>query len=280
MLWKLIKYGTLTTGGALMVGGLVLGSDLGSYVRSSCREMRVSVKDNIPVAFELRRARDLLDGLGPELHQNIRLVAEQEVEIATLKSDLEEERESLSQEKQRLQKLRDSLATSQTSFTFGNLSFTRDQVTKELGRQFTHYREAETALVTRQQLLASRQQSLAAAMQAMDAAKAQKATLEAQIDGLDARYRLVQAASTGTDFELDQSRLAQAQKVVGDIRKQLAVSEHVLAHEARFTQPVPMEVIDEKDLLTQVDARLGATPSEASPSQASPPVSAEARAEK
>lgn len=256
MIGKMIKYGVLTTGGALVVGGLVLGSDLGSYVRSSAREVRMTVKDNIPVEFELRRARDLLDGVGPELHQNVRLVAEQEVEIASLKGDIERSTHALHDEKARVARMRDCLNTHETSFTFGDLSYSRDQIAQELSRQFTHYCEAETALATKRQLLDSRQRSLAAAMEAMESAKSQKATLEAQIDGLEAQYHLIQAASNGGDCQIDHSRLVQAQKVVGDIRKELDVAEHVLAHEAKFTQAVPINIVDENDLLKQVDARL------------------------
>ncbi|HEY2588902.1 MAG TPA: hypothetical protein VGI81_24375 [Tepidisphaeraceae bacterium] len=256
MIWKAIKFGTLTAGVGLLAGGLVLGSDLGSYLRSSCHSMQVSIKDNIPVEFQLRRARDLLDGVGPELHDNVRRVAEQEVEIASLKTDLEQSRVSLASEKHRIQSLRNCLNTSQTSFTFDGIDFTREQVEHDLGRQFAHFREADGALKARQQLLESRQQALVAAMEAMETAKAQKATLEAQVEGLEAQYRLVQATSAGTQFQLDGGRLAEAQKVVGEIRKQLAVTEHVLAHEAKFTQAIPVDSIDEKDLLQQVDARL------------------------
>lgn len=257
MLWKMAKIGAMTTGGALLAGGLVFGTDLGSYVRSSYHEVRASVKDNIPIEFELRRARDLLDGVEPELHQNIRLVAEQEVEIANLKNDLKDGQLNLAAEKQRIEKLRNCLATEQTSFEFGGLEFTRPQLTQDLSRQFTHFKEAETAMAAKTELLSNREKSLAAAMDAMETAKAQKATLEAQIEGLEAQYRLVQAASKGTDVQMDHSKLAQAQRVVGDIRKQLAVAEHVLAHEAKFTQDVPIDTVNEKDLLAQVDEHLG-----------------------
>lgn len=260
MLWKAIKFGAIGLGGALLAGGMIFGSDLGSYVRSCSTEMRLAVKDNIPVEFELRRARDLLDGVGPELHKNIRLVAEQEVEIEQLKQDLDQGRHNLDDERQRVQRLRDALATSQTSFTFGDLSYTRTQLTQELSRQFAHYREAETAMAARQQLLVSRQQSLAGAMQAMESAKSQKATLEAQIDALEAQYQLVKTASAGTDLQIDHSKLAQAQKVVADIHKQLDVAEHVLAHEAKFTHAVATDSIDEKDLLAQVDQHFNKEP--------------------
>jgi len=253
MLWKAIKLGAITTGGAAILGGLALGSDLGSYVKTSFHEVRSSVKDNIPVEFELRRARNLLDGVGPELHQNIRLVAEQEVEIANLKGELQQGHINLAAEKTRIEKLRNCLSTSRASFEFGGLDYTRPQLTQELSRQFTHFKEAEVAISTKTELLSSRERSLTAAMEAMESAKGQKATLEAQIEGLEAQYRLVQAAAKGTDVSIDHSRLAQATKVVDDIKKQLSVAEHVLAHEAKFTQPVPLDTVTEKDLLTQVD---------------------------
>ena len=254
MIFKLIKLGTLATGGALLASGLVFGTELGSYVRSSYHEMRASVKDNIPIDFQLRRARDLLAGVDPELHNNIRLVAEQEVEIANLKSELKQGTINLAAEKDRIEKVRNCLSTEKTSFEFGGLDFTRAQLTQDLGREFTHYKEAETALAAKTELMSTRERSLAAAMEAMETAKAQKATLEAQIDGLEAQYHLVQAATpTGCETKIDNSRLAQAQQVVGDIRKQLSVAEHVLAHEAQFTPSIPVDQVNEKDLLTQVD---------------------------
>jgi len=258
MIFKLIKLGTLATGGALLASGLVFGTELGSYVRSSYHDMRASVKDNIPVDFQLRRARDLLAGVDPELHNNIRLVAEQEVEIANLKTELEQGQNNLVAEKSRIEKVRNCLNTQQTSFEFSGLSYTRGQLTQDLGRQFTHYKEAETALAAKTELLSTRERSLAAAMDAMETAKAQKATLEAQIDGLEAQYHLVQAATpAGCETKLDNSKLSQAQQVVGDIRKQLAVAEHVLAHEATFTPEIPVDQVNEKDLLTQVDEHFG-----------------------
>src|SRR6476469_811818 len=145
MLWKAIKIGAITTGGTAILGGLALGSELGSYVRTSVHEVRTSVKDNIPIDFELRRARNLLDGVGPELHNNIRLVAEQEVEIANLKGELQQSHQNLDAEKMRIEKLRNCLSTSKTSFEFGGLDYTRAQLTQELSRQFTHFKEAEVA---------------------------------------------------------------------------------------------------------------------------------------
>ena len=43
-------------------------------------------------------------------------------------------------------------------------------------------------------------------------------------------------------------------------RQQLAISEHMLAEEAKFAHAMPPDAIDEKDLLTQVDAEVSGSP--------------------
>jgi chromosome segregation ATPase len=262
MLFKLIRMSALVAGGALLTGGLIFGSELSSYVRSSARSLRASVRENVPVEFEIRRARDLLEGIGPEIHQSVRAIAEQEVEVAALKRDIDESKLAVADERARVQKLRDAVATGQTSFTFGDMSFSRAQITQELARRFNHLKEAQTALATKEQLLESRQKSLLAAQEALENAKSQQSALAAQIEGLEAQHKLVLAASqssSGAPLQLDQSKLAQAKRVIGDIRKHLEVAERVLAHEAKFTPVLPAmaDAIDEKDLVGQVDAHLG-----------------------
>ena len=243
-------------GAPKLAGGSMFWEQLTSYVRSSARSVRLAVKDNIPVDFELRRAHDLLDEIGPEMHNNVRAIAEQEVEVATLQRDINESKLSIGDERTRVTKLRDAVAGGQTSFTFGDMSFSHNQMTQELSRRFMHLKEAETAVAAKQDLLENRQKSLIAAQEALENAKSQKAALEAQIEGAGGcNHKLVQAKSQSASqpVEFDHSKLAQAKQVIGDIHKQLDVAEHVLAHEAKFTQSIPVDAVDEKDLLTQVD---------------------------
>jgi hypothetical protein len=256
MLWKAVKLTALTTASAAAIGGLVFGSDLVSYVRSSCSTISTAVKDNIPVDFQIRRVRDLLDDSVPEMQKNIRLMAEQEVDISSMKTDIVQCRQSLDQEKRRLQKLRDALATSQSSFTFGELTYTREQLTEELAQSFDSYKQAEAALEQKAQLLDTRQKALAEETVAMERTNAQRAALQSQADALEGRYRLVQATASGTDLSIDSSKLAQAQQAMTDLQHQLDVSEQVLATEAKFTRPIQIDVVDEKELLSQVDAQL------------------------
>ncbi len=264
MLWKAVKLATLTTASAAAVGGVVFGSDLISYVRSSAHSVSLAVKDNVPVDFQIRRVRDLLDDSVPEMQKNIRLMAEQEVDIASMKTDIAQCRQSLDDEKARLQKLRDALASPLASFTFGEITYTRAQLTDELAQSFDDFKQAQAALEQKIQLLDTRQKALAEETVALERANTERAALQSQVDALEGRYHLVQATASGTDLSIDSSKLAQAQQAISDLRRQLDISEQVLATEARFTRPIQIDFVDEKELLSQVDSQLAAHPDQAS----------------
>ncbi len=256
MIGKAMKFGVLTVAGAAAAGGLVFGTDLGSYLTSGSRQIRSAVKDNVPIEFELARARDLVDDVVPEMQANVRLVAQQEVEIATLRDEIKAARGSLDGERAKLTKLRQCLASDDTSFVMGEVTYTRDEVSRELARKLELVREAEVVFAGKERLLQNRQKSLAAAIQVLERTRSQKALLEGQIASLESQHRLVQAASVGSGSRIDTSKLAQTQRLIADIKKQLDVSERVLAHESRFVEPMVIDVLDEKDVTRQADEYL------------------------
>lgn len=259
MFLKPVKFVILTAAGTLLIGGAIFGRDVFSYVSSSCRSVRTAVTEAVPVEFQLRRARDLVNDIVPEMHANVKLIAQQEVEIAALKADLEQSRQQLADERTRVAKLRDSLTTQNASFTFGPFVYTRDQVKEDLARRFDHLKDAEIVLAGKQKLLENREKSLQAAMQALDRTRSQKSLLESQIASLEGQNQLVKAASVGSAFEIDNSKLAQSEKLIAEIKKQLDVAERVLAHQSKFVQPIQVDVVSETDLLKEVDEHLGST---------------------
>jgi hypothetical protein len=266
MVFKIVKVGLLGAAGLVLVGGLVFGGDLVSYVTSSARSVQASVKGSVPIEFELRRARDLLDDIIPEMHANIRLVAQQEVEIENLQREIEVAHQNLAEERNRVRNLRAALDSQQTSFTFGNFNYSRQQVTEDLGRRFGMLKEAEVVLASKQRLLENRQRALTAAMQVIDRTKSQKAMLETQIAALEGQHKLIEAAAVGSSIAVDNTKLAQTEKLIAQIRKQLDVAERVLAHESRFVEPITVEAVSERDLVAQIDEHLttAATPASAS----------------
>ena len=253
MIMKCLKYGSIAVVAGAIVGGLVFGRDLASYVRSSAKSVQTAVKDKVPIEFELQRARDMVDQIIPELQANILLIAREEVEIGALNADIAESQENVADERQRIAKIRNRLDSPQVVFTFNDRQFTRRQVTEDLGRRFERFKQSEMSLAAKQRLLETRQNSLHAAMDMLDRARSRKADIEQAIEGLTAQHRLVQAASVGSGISVDDSKLAQTQKLITQIKRRLDVAERVLAHESQFVQAIPVDVLDEKDLLVEVD---------------------------
>jgi len=260
MILRAAKLGVIGAVGLCVVGGLVFGTDLVSYVTSSARSVKTAVKDAVPIDFELKRARDLLEDIIPEMQANIRLIAQEEVEVAALKTDIEDCGQSIGRERQRVAKLRTTLSTDRPTYTFAGCQYTRRQVTEELAQQFDRFKEAELVLASKQRLLNAREKSLNAAMRMLERTRSQKVRLEHQIEALEAKHRLVKAASVGSRFEVDRSKLAKTEGLIRQIKKRLDIAERVLAHETRFVEWIPVDTISEKELLAQIDEHLNKTP--------------------
>jgi hypothetical protein len=239
-----------------VVGGMLFGKDAISYVKSSARGVRTAVKDSVPIEFELRRARDMLEEIIPEMHANIRLIAQEEVEVAALKGEIARGHEALKDEENKIKTLRVALEQPRVQYSFAGRNYDRNEVKEDLAARFERFRESEVVLASRVKLLDTREKSLTAAMQMLEKTKSQKRILEDRIEALASQYRTLQAAATGTQFQVDTSKLAQTQKLIGDIQKRLDVAERVLAHESKFVQSIPVNEIDtvnETDLVAQVD---------------------------
>jgi hypothetical protein len=260
---KLIKLGLLTVVGATLVGGLVFGRDLVSYATSGARSFRCSVKEAVPVEFQLRRARDLVDDIIPEMQANIRIIAQQEVEIANLKEDIARSEKSLAEERTKVSKLRDALNVQQSSYTFNTINYTREQLKDDLARRFDTLKQAEVVLSGKRRLMENRTKSLAAAAQTLERTRSQKSLLESQIASLESQNQLVKSQSIGSGVQIDNSKLAQTEKLIFEIRKQLDVAERVLAHEGKFMEPIQVDGVNETELKAQVDDYLaGKQPTE------------------
>ncbi len=257
MIGKAIKIGVIVLAAGAVLGVAAFGTDVFSYVGSSAKSMRMAVKDSVPIEFELRRASDLLDDIVPEMQANIHLIAQEEVELVSLKADIARSEESIEQGRSGLARLRDRLASPQVEFVIHGARYSRRNVKADLARRFDRAREAEVILEGKHRLLIARENSLRAAMELLEKTRGRKVLLAEKISSLEAQHRLVKAASAGSEFQVDSSKLAQAEKLIKKIRKRLDIAERVLSHEARFTEAIPVDTVDEGDLLTEVDEYLG-----------------------
>ena len=92
-----------------LAGGLLLGSDAFSYLRTFGGQVREAVKSEISVEFELDRIRDEVDNLVPEIRRHMTIVAEQSVDVKDLERDLTDKEASLGRQKDAILALRSDL---------------------------------------------------------------------------------------------------------------------------------------------------------------------------
>jgi len=253
MVFKWLKRSVLVVAGISLVGGLIFGKDVVSYVRSSAKSVRTVVKDSVPIEFELRRARDLVEDIIPEMRANIRLISEEEVEVKGLKVDIAKGENAIEEEQIRITKLRNALEKPQAEYCFGGREYPRSYVKEDLASRFERFKESELVLASKKRLLATRENSLNAAMNLLEKTRSRKRMLEDKIESLVSQHRLIQAAAVGSKIQVDNSKLAQTEKLINDIKKRLDVAERVLAHENQFVQAIPVDAVAEEDLLIQVD---------------------------
>ena len=254
MIFRALKYAAAGATGIGLLGALIFGREVTSYVRCSARSVQTAVKDSVPIEFELQRARDMVEGIIPELRTNIRLIAEEEVEVAALKKNIDTSQQRTADAKRQIGMLRDKLNVQHVSYNLGGRTYSRQYVAQRLAQQFNHYKESKVILASKQRLLETRERSLQAAVQMLERTRERKTQLEQQIEALVAKHRLLKAESVGSKVQIDGSQLAKAEKLIGQITKRLDVAERVLQHQSDFFPTLEAgETLSETDLIDEVD---------------------------
>ncbi|QDV45258.1 hypothetical protein Enr13x_51330 [Stieleria neptunia] len=230
-MFRAVKYSVAAFLAVLVGGVLLLGPGFFSYLRTSARSVRDSVQETVPVEFELRRARDLIEAILPELQAQVRMIAQEEVEISALQRDVSETEARLENELATLSKLRDQMRTQTVSYQVGGHRLTRSQLTEQLSRRLDRYKTGQLALASKERLLEKRNESLTAALASLDSMRHRKAELEQKVEALAAQSRLVQASKFESGIHVDGSELSQADQLLKQIEMRLAVAERVLDHQ-------------------------------------------------
>ncbi|MBW8016890.1 MAG: hypothetical protein FVQ82_11940 [Planctomycetes bacterium] len=252
-MFKRCKKGLFLIACLSVAGTFFFGKDLVSYVKTSGKWARTVIKDSVPVEFELRRARDLLQEIIPEMHANIGLIAKEEVEVAALKNEVSEGEKSVNDQWSRVAQLRNYLKTSDKVFSFHGKQFSRQQVKDDLSWRFDRFKESELVLASKIKLLATRQSVLQSSMDMLEKTKGRKRLLASKIENLEIQHRLLKASAIESGIHVDNSKLAKTEKLINDVKKRLKVAERVLAHENLFVQTIPFDEVTETELTGQID---------------------------
>lgn len=223
----MIRKAIVTAAGASLLAVLFFGRDAVSYVSTSFGWMKDSVKSNVPVEFEIERARRMVKNLVPDIRRNMHVIAQEEVEIERLDKEIARTEATMGREKTELVKLKDDLKEDKPSYQYGGRVYTVAHVKVDLANRFERYKTHEATLASLQDIQSARRASLDAARQKLENMLVAKRQLEVDVEQLEAQYKMVEVAQTLSEHNIDDSQLGRVKELIGDIRARLKVAERL-----------------------------------------------------
>lgn len=253
----MIKKGLLGLAVAALLGTFVLGREAVSYVRAGCQNVRNVVKSEVPIEFEIERARSLVEQLVPDIRQCMHVVAEQQVDIEHRQQALTQKENDVAKQKDAILALRADLGSGKSAFVYAKHSYTANDVKRDLASRFERFKAAEEILQADRKILSAREQTLIANRDKLESMMQAKKELEVKLEQLQARIHTVKAAEAVSQLAVDDSNLSHARKLITDLNKQLDVKQKMLDVEGKFVGLIPVETqapAVPTDLDQQIDA--------------------------
>jgi chromosome segregation ATPase len=248
MLKKIVLGSAIVLG----AGGLLLGTSAVSYVRTGYHSLRDTIKDQIPLDVEIKRARDMISDLKPEITGNLKVIAREEVEVARLQREVESKKGTLTKSKQAIMKLKEDAQSGAKFVSYGGKNFDMDQVRKDLSDRFKSYQTQEATAEKLEKILAARERNLEGARRKLDEMLAAKRQLEVEVENLQARLTMVEVAKTSNQFSVNDSQVSSVRQTVADIGTRIDVEER-LADTTDGTMGIPVSADDTPtDLIDQI----------------------------
>ncbi|QDT30514.1 coiled-coil domain-containing protein [Gimesia panareensis] len=237
------------------LGTFVFGRDVISYMKTAGTSVRDAVKSEVPVDFEVERARKMVEDLVPDIRRCMHVIAEQQVDVETLQQEMHESELAMKQQKEAMFTLRSDLESNDTEFVYASRTYSKDDIRSDLAQRFDRFKVASETLKRNQQILKAREKALDANREKLENMLSSKMDLEVQIEQLEARLKSVQAAETVSNLQIDNSQLTRAKSLIRDLNKQLDVKEKLLDAEGKFTGLIPVDTKAEekRDVVKQMD---------------------------
>jgi chromosome segregation ATPase len=251
----MVKKGIMLGTAALVLLGLLFGREGVSHVKTSLGWVRQSVRDSVPIEFEISRARQMIKDLDPEIHRNMHLIAKEEVEVRNLRGQLSEADKQLTKNRSDIERLTRDLKRGDSHFVYCGESYSAKQVENDLTRRFEQYKVKEATLGKLTQVLVARERGLDAGRDKLKAMQSAKGQLEVDVANLEARLEMVKVAQSTSDFNFDDSRLSRTKELVRDIGTRIDVAEKLVNAETTYPGQISLE--DEQasgDIAEQITA--------------------------
>ena len=248
MLKKLVLLGAVAAVGLTAMWG----STSSSYVRTAISSATDSVRQNVPIEFEIERARQMIKDLKPEIAANMQLVAREEAGVEKLAQEVDTKKQQIAKAKGEIMRLKGDLESGSVRFVYNKKEYSSQQVQDDLSARFKQFQTHEKTANKLSQILNAREKNLDAARRKLEEMQSAKRQLEVEIENLQARLAMVQVTQTANPVALDDGQLSNTRQLLDDIRTRIDVAEKLAASEGVLEGTISLEDTASPDLLSEI----------------------------
>ena len=219
--------------------------------------IRGAASDSVPLEWELKRARQMIADLKPEIEVNAKRIAKEKIQVVRLEKQLDETDQRLAKAQGDIQRLTSDLQSESNVYTYGGRTYTLTQVKDDLGNRFKRFKTRQATADKLHQMLTAREASLKAAHERMDAMLSAKRQLEVEVENLQARLGALRVAQTSSELSLDDSQLSQTRGLLDDIATRIDVEEETMSVDAEYFGEIDLDEPSDENLLDDIAAYFG-----------------------
>jgi hypothetical protein len=253
----MIKKALLTVIALGLTTVVLFGRDATSYVATTYHRLTSSVKDSVPIEFQIDRARAMVRDLEPEIRRSMHVIAKEEVALEQLNAQIGTSAEKAEKDKGEILRLQADLGQNRDVYHYASRTYTPDQVKQDLSRRFCRFKVTDETLANLKSMRDARERNLDAAQQKLAAMINARRKLEVDVENLEAKSKLVEVAEASSDYVFDDSQLARAKQLITDIRTQLDVAAKLANADVNIEVEIPLDETSPSDITDQVAEYFG-----------------------
>jgi hypothetical protein len=248
----MIKRVLLIGGGAVAVAAVCCGGTALSYLRTSAGYVSESVRNAVPIEFQIDRARQMIADLDPEVRRNMHVIAKEEAELEQLARQIQAAESRADKDKEQVLTLKSDLGGGQGVFHYAGRSYSRDQVKVDLANRFKRFKTGQATLESLHKVYDARERSLEAAREKLEGMRVAKRQLVVEVENLEAQRQMVDAAKTTANYQFDDSALGRVKELIADLQVRLETERKLVDAEVNYPDEIPLDEVAPDDIVDQV----------------------------
>lgn len=242
-----------------------VGPSAFSHAKRAFSWARESVKDAVPLEYQLEDAERSINEIIPEIEASKQVVAQEQVEIRYLGDEISRLERLQAMDQDRIQAQGTALKNARVDLVVAGRTYPRSVIENEVRIALKKHQHNAALLESKKRLLDARQRSLIAAQKKLDTVCGEKENLAIAVEQLRAQLRETQALEATTcRIDLDDSKLAEVKSILGRVKKRLDVAQQLLENDGTMPLESPAEA-STGDVSLEVEQYFGTpagTPSE------------------